>query len=128
MQRASPSFNLHYVVASNLEFWGNIMHGCGCARHLWLQLYGIVSLIASEQFAKNPPPRRIGKPSNMDQNMVSGHLNSWISGYLDIWTSGYLDSGKNQFVAASPIRTSVWCSPAGGFFFQKKHVPGVSAA
>ena len=39
---------------------------------------GIVSLIASEQFAKNPPPRRIGKPSNMVQNM-------------DIWKSGYLD-------------------------------------
>ena len=46
---------------------------------------------------------------------------------LDIWIFGYLDYGK-QFVAASPIRTSVWCSPAGGFFFQKKHVPGVFAA
>ena len=45
---------------------------------------------------------------------------------LDIWIFGYLDYG-NQFVAASPIRTSVWCSPAGGFFFQKKHAPGVFA-
>ena len=29
---------------------------------------------------------------------------------------------------ASPARSSVWCSPAGGFFFQKKHVPGDFAA
>ena len=41
---------------------------------------------------------------------------------LDIWIFGYLDYG-NQFVAASPIRTSVWCSPAGGFCFQKKTGP-----
>ena len=40
------------------------------------------------------------------------------------WISGCLDYGK-QFVAASPIRTSVWCSPGGGFFFQKRQVPGV---
>ena len=26
---------------------------------------------------------------------------------------------------ASPARSSVWCSPADGFFFQKKHVPGI---
>ena len=98
-------------------------------------LYGIVSLIGSEQFAKNPLPRRISKLPNMGQNMVSGHLDIWISGYLDIsisgcldvWIFGYLDSGKKQFVAASPIRTSVWCSPAGGFFSQEKHVPGVFA-
>ena len=37
---------------------------------------------------------------------------------LDIWIFGYLDY-RNQFVAASPIRTSVWCSPAGGFFSRK---------
>ena len=43
---------------------------------------------------------------------------------LDIWLFGYLDYG-NQLVAASPIRTSVWCSPTEGFFFQKKQVPGV---
>ena len=51
-------------------------------------IHGIVSLIASEHFAKNPPPRRIGKPSNMGQKLdiwISGYLNIWISGYLDIW-------------------------------------------
>ena len=43
---------------------------------------------------------------------------------LDIWIFGYLDYG-NPFVAASPVRTSVCCSPAVCFFFQKKRVPGV---
>ena len=42
---------------------------------------------------------------------------------LDIWIFGYLDYG-NQFVAASPIRTSVWCSPAGGFFSRKNRSLG----
>ena len=37
---------------------------------------------------------------------------------LDIWIFGYLDYG-NQFVAASPIRTSVWCSPAVFVFAAK---------
>ena len=46
--------------------------------HIPMNAYGIVSLIASEQFAKNPPPRRIGKTSNMVRNM-------------DVWKSGYLD-------------------------------------
>ena len=42
---------------------------------------------------------------------------------LDIWILGYLDYGI-QFVAASPIRTSVWCSPAGGFFSGKNRSLG----
>ena len=55
---------------------------------------------------------------------TSGYLNMWISGYLDIWISGYLDiwmSGfwSKQWVDASPVRTSVWCSPAGDFFSRK---------
>ena len=57
-----------------------------------------------------------------------GYLNILIFGYLDIWISGIFDIGimlKNQFVVASPIRTTVWCSPAGGFCPQKKQVPGV---
>ena len=53
--------------------------------------WGIVSLIASEQFGKNSPPVRIGKPSNMVRNM-----DIWKSGYLDVWISGCLDSGKND--------------------------------
>ena len=43
---------------------------------------------------------------------------------LDIWISGFL---SKQWVDASPVRTSVWCSPAGGFFLEKKQVPGVFA-
>ena len=34
------------------------------------------------------------------------------------WISGYLDYG-NKFVTASPIRTFVWCSPAGCFLSRK---------
>ena len=58
---------------------------------------------------------------------------SWLTGFRGFvripstippappdWISGYLDYGK-QFVAASPIRTSVWSSPAGGFFFSRKN-------
>ena len=60
------------------------------------EIVGIVLLIASEHFAKNPPPRRIGKPSNKNQNM-----DIWKCGYLenlDIGISGYLDSGQNSLL------------------------------
>ena len=84
--------------------------------YIYIYIYGIVSLIASEQFAKNPPPRRIGKPSNMVRNIVSGYLDNWIAGYVDIWISGFW---SKQWVDASSIRTSVWCSPAV-FFSREK--------
>ena len=36
----------------------------------------------------------------------------------NIWISGYLDSGK-IICCCIPTLWSVWCSPAGGFFFRK---------
>ena len=43
-----------------------------------------------------------------------------------VWIWMDLDLDLDGF--ASPARSSVCCSPAGGLFFQKKHVPGVFAA
>ena len=71
-----------------------------------MEICGIVSLIASEQFAINPPPGRIGKPSNMVLNM-------------DIWMLGYLDSGKKQFVAASQFGLVCGAALPGAFFYRK---------
>ena len=43
----------------------------------------------------------------------------WISGHLDIWISGYLDIWIFGFWSLSPLRTSVWCIPGRGLFFQE---------
>ena len=84
-----------------------------CPVAVFVYTYGIVSLIASEQFAKNPPPRRIGKPRIEAQNMEI-----WISGYLDIWIFGYLDSGKNGLLMH--LQSGLLCGAAlpGAFFYR----------
>ena len=71
-------------------------------------------LIGSEQFAKNPPPRRIGKPSNMGQNM-------------DIWISGYLDSGQNNLLL-HPQSGPLCGAALPGLFFPEKARPWGFAA
>ena len=79
------------------------------------EIHGIVSLIASEPFAKNPPPRRIGKPSNMVRNM-----DIWKSGYLDIWIFGYLDSGKNSLLLHPQSGFLCGAAVPGPFIFTEK--------
>ena len=46
--------------------------------------------------------------------MVDGGL---VIGFLLM----FIDFNENVGFGASPARSSVWCSPAGGLFFQKKH-------
>ena len=78
-------------------------------------VYGIVSLIASEQFAKNPPSRRIGKTSNMVRN-----TDIWKSGYLDIWIFEYLDPDKNDLLLHP--QSGLLCGAAlPGAFFSRKN-------
>ena len=98
------------------------------------EIYGIVSLINSEQFAENPPQRRIGKPSNVCQNMVCGiwifgYVDIWMFGYLDVWICGYLDSGQNTLLL-HPNPDFCVVQPCRGLFSpEKTHpcIPGVFA-
>ena len=82
---------------------------------------GIVSSIASEQFAKNPPPGRIRR--TIEYGPEYGHMDIWIYGYLAIWIFGYLDSGKANGLLHAHNGILCGVAPAGFFFFQENTSP-----